>query len=428
MASSRKNKPRTPTHIGFVSTRLAGTDGVSLETLKWSSLLANMNCECFCFAGETDWPADRSYIVPEAHFAAPEIQALNIDLFGDGIRTHETSVSVQRLKNHLKNHLYKFIQRFDIHILIAENALAIPMNIPLGLAITEVIAETGIPTIAHHHDFSWERSRFAVGAAADYLRAAFPPTFSCIHHVVINSFASHQLALRTGVASITLVPNVMDFENPPQKDDYANEVRKVLGIADDEYFLLQPTRIVPRKRIEQAIDLTRRLGLKAALVITHSAGDEGMDYKRFLEDYAQALKVRVIFADKYFDYQRRLDEHGNKIYSLSDAYQAADMVTYPSTVEGFGNAFLETIYYQRPIVMSTYEIFKIDIEPKGFQVISFDEFVTDKTVENVRQLLQNPDQVKKITKENYELGRKYYSYHQLMEQLKPLIHSLVGHS
>src|SRR5215212_11847631 len=94
MANTGKNKTRgtdTPTHIGFISTRLAGTDGVSLETLKWSSLLTTMNCECFSFAGESDWPADRSYIVPEAHFAAPEIQAVNIDLFGDGIRTRETS-------------------------------------------------------------------------------------------------------------------------------------------------------------------------------------------------------------------------------------------------------------------------------------------------------------------------------------------------
>ncbi len=318
MAIIRKNKPKangTITHIGFVSARLAGTDGVSLEALKWANTLATMDCECFCFAGESDWAADRSTIVPEAHFNAPEIQSINNDLFGDNIRTPDTSKAVQRLKDHLKDHLYKFIKQFEITILIAENALAIPMNIPLGLALAEIIAETGIPTIGHHHDFGWERSRYAVSAAADYLRAAFPPTFPSIHHVVINSFASHQLALRTGVASITLIPNVMDFQNPPQVDDYPADVRKVLGIKDDEYLLLQPTRIVPRKRIEQAIDLTRRLGVKAVLVITHSAGDEGMGYKRFLVDYARAMQVRLIFADAHFGYQRGLDKNGETKYS-----------------------------------------------------------------------------------------------------------------
>ena len=35
----------------------------------------------------------------------------------------------------------------------------------------------------------------------------------------------------------------------------------------------------------------------------------------------------------------------------------ADLVTYPSTFEGFGNAFLEAIYYCRPIVVNTYSIY-----------------------------------------------------------------------
>lgn len=412
--------------IGFVSTRLAGTDGVSLETGKWVALLTAMGNSCFGFSGMSDWQDDRSYIVPEAHFSHPQIMRVSADLFGDGLRSSETSRAVQQLKEHLKQHLYAFIQKFDLNILVPENALAIPMNIPLGLALTEVIAETGIATIAHHHDFSWERSRFAVGAAQDYLRAAFPPTFSSIHHVVINSFASHQLALRTGVASITLIPNVMDFENPPPIEDYGADLRTTLGIAGDEYFLLQPTRVVPRKRIELAIDLVRRLGLKAVLVITHSAGDEGMEYRRYLEDYAAALGVRVLFADAHFDYHRRQTDDGRKIYALSDAYQQADMITYPSTVEGFGNAFIETVYYQRPIVMSTYEIFKTDIQPKGFQVISFDEFVDDRTINRVREVLENPRAVKDITAHNYELGKRYYSYRTLAEQLKSLLHTVVG--
>ena len=44
-----------------------------------------------------------------------------------------------------------------IDLIVPENALSIPMHVPLGMAITELIAETGIPTIAHHHDFYWER-------------------------------------------------------------------------------------------------------------------------------------------------------------------------------------------------------------------------------------------------------------------------------
>ncbi|MDR2048814.1 MAG: glycosyltransferase family 1 protein, partial [Treponema sp.] len=37
--------------IGFVSTRFKGTDGVSLETVKWRQVLEKMGCQCFFFSG-----------------------------------------------------------------------------------------------------------------------------------------------------------------------------------------------------------------------------------------------------------------------------------------------------------------------------------------------------------------------------------------
>src|SRR5689334_7545318 len=151
--------------IGFVSTRLAGTDGVSLEVVKWVEVLNSLGHQCFFFAGELGWPADRSLLVPEAHFTHPEVVAINEDLFDDYVRSIETSRRVEVLKNHIKEQLYTFIRRFDINLLITQNALSIPMNVPLGLALAEVIAETYTPTICHHHDFSWERVRFALSAA-----------------------------------------------------------------------------------------------------------------------------------------------------------------------------------------------------------------------------------------------------------------------
>ena len=59
--------------IGFIATRLSGTDGVSLETNKWVDILQGLRHECFCFCGESDWPAERVHMVPEAHMKHPEI-------------------------------------------------------------------------------------------------------------------------------------------------------------------------------------------------------------------------------------------------------------------------------------------------------------------------------------------------------------------
>jgi glycosyltransferase involved in cell wall biosynthesis len=401
--------------IGFVSTRLAGTDGVSLETRKWSDVLTGLGHDCFCLAGESDWPADRRHVVPEAHFQHPEVRELNTSLFGTNIRSPETSQGIQRFKEHLKTHLRRFVRSFDLDLLIVENALAIPVHVPLGLALTEFIAETGIPTIGHHHDFAWERARFWPNAAADYLRSSFPPILPSVRHVVINSIAAEQLALRTGANSV-LIPNVMDFESPPPEgDDYSADLRPTLEIEPDEALLLQPTRIVPRKGIEHTIQLARRLGQPCTVVISHGSGDEGTAYEAYLRDYADLMGIRLLFAADVFGHRRTRTPSGHKIYALADAYQQADLVCYPSTIEGFGNAFLEAVYYRRPILVQRYDVFRADIQPKGFRVIAFDGFITEVNVDRTRALLRDPGSVGRMTGHNYELGRRYYSY-QVLER------------
>ena len=408
-------------HIGFVSTRLKGTDGVSLEVRKWAEVLAGLQHECFFFAGECDWPDDRSYVVPEAHFAHPDILHLSADLFDDYIRTPETSQRIDVLKTYLKLHLHRFIEQYNLQLLIVENALAIPVHVPLGLALTEVIAETSIDTIAHHHDFAWERSRFSVSAAEDYLHAAFPATLKAIRHVVINSYAQSQLAYRKGLSS-TVVPNVMKFEEPPAPPDgYADDLRATLGMQPGEFFILQPTRIVPRKRIELAIGLSVRLGLPYALVISHEAGDEGTAYIAYLQEIIAGLKARVIFGAAHFGDERGQSADGRKLYALADAYQAADLVTYPSSVEGFGNAFLEAIYFHKPLVVSTYDIYRLDIKPKGFQVVEFDEYVSKQAVEQARELLLNPDRNAAMVEHNYTVARRHFSYANLERLLVAMI-------
>ena len=398
-------------HWGIISTRLAGTDGVSLEAAKWASIFEEQGFTCFYFAGELDHPADRSYLASEAHFNHPDIQEINRKCFGVTRRDRSVSKKIHQLTQILKDHLYTYIDKFNINFLLVENALTIPMNIPLGIALTQVIAETNIPTIAHHHDFYWERDRFMVNAVSDYLNMAFPPNLpSIMRHIVINSYADEQLSFRTGI-SARIAPNVMDFENPPpHPDDYTLDVRQTLGIEDNELLILQPTRVVNRKGIEHAIELVHRLKMKAKLVISHDAGDEGYAYQKRLEEYAELMKVKLVFASDVVGEKRGLTEDGRKIYTLDDVYPYADLVTYPSTFEGFGNAFLEAIYFQKPIVVNTYSIYTKDIKPKGFSVIELDGYVTESAVEKTRQILTDPELQRDMVDLNYELGKKYFSY------------------
>ena len=405
-------------NVAFISTRIAGTDGVSLEIEKWADIFEHEGFTCYYFAGELDRPVERCHLVPEAHFTHPDIKDIYQESFDNFGRERAVSKKIYQLAIILKDHLYEFVEKFNIQLIIPENALTIPLNIPLGIALTEFIAETNIQTIAHHHDFYWERDRFMVNAVQDYLNMAFPPVLPSIHHVVINSVADAQLSLRTGV-SARITPNVMDFDNPPPPpDEYTLDVRRALGIEDDELFVLQPTRVVQRKGIEHAIEMVHRMRRKAKLIISHASGDEGHDYEQRLVEYSKLMKVDTVFVSDIINEQRGLTADGRKIYTLEDIYPYADLVTYPSTFEGFGNAFLEAIYFRKPIVVNAYSIYTKDIKPKGFSVIEIDGYVTSQAVEKAKQILDNPDLCQAMVDHNYELGKKFFSYAVLHQGLR----------
>lgn len=413
--------------FGFISTRFAGTDGVSLETAKWVDVLKTKGCDVYYMAGMLDTDPEISHLAPKAFFKHEDIIEVQDALFVDKRRTREISQRVDELKNQLKAEIEEFYHRFKFEILVVQNILALPVNIPLSLALAEFMIESEIPTIAHHHDFYWERQRYYSFAALDYLRWAFPPLYPSIQHVVINSLAGQELGRRTG-ASWTLVPNVLDFKSlPTEVDEYTRDLKRDIGLDEDSVLILQPTRIVPRKGIEAAIELVKRLNLpKSSLIISHEAGDEGYAYQQRIEEYARFLEVDLrIIADRVGD-ERGKDSEGRKIYSLWDIYPHADLVTYPSIYEGFGNAFVEAIYFKKPIVVNEYSIFEADIEPAGYDVIAFSEFLTEDTVNQVRQVLDDPDRLAQMVETNYMLGWRYLSYEALEEKLEQLLVNYYG--
>jgi mannosylglucosylglycerate synthase len=443
----RSGRDRRPTRIGFISTRFAGTDGVSLETTKWATVLERLGHVCFYFAGECDRPADRSHVVPEAFYRHPAIEAINELAFRAGspgaasglaqaidspaplrpnVRPAELTDRIHALRGQLKAELRTFVERFDLELLVVENASSIPLNLPLGLAISELIAESGIPTIAHHHDLHWERQRFLVNCVPDILAAAFPPTHPSIHHVVINSVQAREIASRHGITA-RVIPNVMEFERTPGEPAVAPaEVRASLGIEPDELLLLQPTRVIPRKGIEHAIEFTRRIGRPARLVVSHASGDEGPGYEQRLREYAELLGVDVRFEAEIIGDRHGTTSDGRTIYTLADVYPAADFVTYPSAFEGFGNAFLEAIYYGRPVLVNNYSTYEVDIQPRGFRVVWLDGFISDQALAQARRLLDDPVLAAAWAARNYALAARHFSFTVLRRHLEDLLLDCFG--
>ncbi|MEM1226082.1 MAG: glycosyltransferase family 4 protein [Planctomycetota bacterium] len=413
--------------VGFVGTRFAGTDGVSLESAKWAKVMWDHRHVSHWYSGLSDRDRETSMVVPHAYFGHPDIEWINRRAFGTRTRTPDVTQRIYTLADYLKGTLYEFTRRFDLDLLIVQNALCIPMNIPLGVALTNFIAETGFPTIAHHHDFYWERDRFSVSAVTDMLWMAFPPALPQIQNVTINSFAQEDLSHRRGVSSV-LVPNVLDFETkPPEADEYARHFRQDIGIEPDDILFLQPTRVVPRKGIEHAISLVAALkNDKCKLVISHASGDEGNEYLQALKDLAEVSGVDLRLVDQRVGDKRAIDGEGRRIFTLADAYSQADFITYPSIYEGFGNALLEAFYFRKPVLVNRYSIYVADIEPKGAKVISMDGYMTSDVVNRVQKVITDKAYRDEMVDFNYEIGRAFFSYGVLRRKLRALVTNFTG--
>jgi mannosylglucosylglycerate synthase len=402
-------------NLGMISTRFNGLDGVSLESAKLAEVLEAAGHQVVWFAGELGERFQPGMVHDRAHFATEANRQLEAACFGTSTRSPEITLALRTATEELKVALRAFLERYRIDVVIAQNVLCLPMQLPLGMALTEVLAETGMPVIAHHHDFSWERERFAIHAVPDILGAAFPPMLRRMRHVVIQSSAAEELRRRRGVDA-TLLPNVMDFERGPAHQGDGARFRAHAGLAAGDVVLLQPTRVIPRKGIEITIDLAGALAdERVKVVITHPEGDEGHEYGRALNAQASALGVDL----RYVPVHPSSGLPGD--LALADAYAAADLVCFPSRYEGFGNALIEALFHRRPVFVNHYSAYVSDIAPSGVRCIEVDGGLDPLAVDEVQRLLADPGSWRETVERNYEIGREHFSYATVRERFLPLI-------
>ncbi|QEN08438.1 glycosyltransferase [Oceanispirochaeta crateris] len=376
-------------NICFISGKLGDVDGVSRETEKWISVLAGMGHGLYTVSGFyasefTEVPYKQQLTIKDLSFSSPRqeyYENLVFPYLGEN-STHLSEENLQLLQDELLEEgrkiagvLYQFIQKNSIDMIIAENTNALPMTLLGAVAVNELVQTYKVAALFHHHDFWWERSRFCESHIEQLLNRIMPPRNISVEHVVTSSYAEHVLSSVKRVKP-HIVPNCADFDHPPIKDNYNRQFREDFGFAEDDLLFVQPTRIVPRKRIEDSIRLMAQFSRKYSflahkihfIITLHHSNEPDSPYLQNLISLAGSLDVHFhIITDRV--YSCRTEKNGQRCYTNADVLINADLVTYLPAWEGFGNALLETIAARVPLVTTTYLIYKTDIRGSGIQPV-----------------------------------------------------------
>jgi len=445
------------TTIGLCHYQVGGTDGVSLEMDKWKQVLEGMGHEVYLCGG--DLGKAEGFLIEELYHHRENIERIHRNAF-DRLTDYESEAALEReifeVADRIEQGLCSFIDEFSLDLLIPNNVWSIGVNLPAAIAFARVVRKRGIPAVAHHHDFYWETFRGMTPTCEVVRRIAreyLPPKDPLITHVVINSLVQAELRQRSGVES-TIVPNAFDFAGEPWCiDEYNRDFREAIGVNENDIVVLQATRIVERKGIELAIDFVEELNEPSNIAKLQEGGL--YDGRRFTKEDRVVLVLAGYSEDRTENYlsrlkwkidragiearfiaervrSRREEGDGERLYSLWDCYALADLVTYPSLFEGWGNQFLEAIRAKLSVVIFEYPVYRADIREKGFDVISLgsqvegtDEsglvFISEEKIrratEKAVEVLTDSSARQAMVDRNFDLGREYYSLESLAQRL-----------
>lgn len=432
--------------IALVHYRAGLMDGVSLEMEKWKKVLERMGNDVDIIAGNRSIKVDK--VIESIDFNDENYKIIRWNAFGGlkDLTKSELLELIQIEKDRILRDLEDTLPEYDL--IIPNNILSLGVHLPAVLAFTEYVEnEKEKFFIGHHHDFWWEREYLreaSIPEISEILERYCPPEFDNMKHVVINSIAQEELKKRKGLDSF-VVPNVMDFSlyHRYNLEELNSEIRKEFNVGRGTIVVLQATRIIPRKAIELSVDLVREMKKlsgdfvgkrlyngeifdgRIILAFSGMCENETVEYKeRILK---KAMDESVDILDMY-----TAVEDGK--WDFMELYGIADLVTYPSILEGWGNQLLEVILFKKPVVLFEYEVFKRDIKKYGLKYVSLgDEYemvdgfvrikddLIERAVHEVMEILFDPKKYEEYVEKNFEIGRREFSLEKLEELLKSIL-------
>jgi glycosyltransferase involved in cell wall biosynthesis len=308
-------------------------------------------------------------IIPELDSKHPEVSAVR-----DALDRGQVPAVFDPLRTRIQRQLGEAMMELDA--VIAHNALSLHFNLPLTAALWAIAEQQRPRVVAWVHDLSWlnplYRPLMHEGGPWDLLRRPNPR----ITPIFVSEQRRQEWTTLTGATTDPrqVIPNGLDPAALLKIGARARELVTRFGLDEVDILLLAPVRITKRKNLEWAIEAAaavRASGRTVQLLITGPPGPHNpraLEYVNELRQLTGRLglgeSVRFLF---------ELASRGAEPYAvdgatLSDLYMLSDVVTLPSSSEGFGLPLAEAALFRVPVVATDLPAFR-EIAPEGATLV-----------------------------------------------------------
>jgi glycosyltransferase involved in cell wall biosynthesis len=350
------------------------------------------------------------------------------------LRNQDETPDFNLLKKEIKTELLRALT--GVKRCIVHNVPSMPFNFAATAAVNEIMDESDIKMIYWLHD-----SILLRGEWKDRI-GKFP--VSLLHHKnprTVFVAPTRSRAKQLGelpepykIDNVLVIPNGVSIEEYIKIDQTTKELMKRLGLRFENYIIVTPVRVTPRKNIELALQVVDELKhlLGAAqdirLLITgppdHMATKMGIAYLEYLQEIIEkrGLGEDVIFCHELINQRREFENGHIKKWSVADVYNIADLVFIPSKEEGFGLPVIEAGASRKPIFCSRIppfqELLRDDIEgsmfdlnedPKSIAFRIYRSYLGDKVESNFHNVIKRFDWEKVILGKLVSLLSSYSS-------------------
>jgi len=332
--------------------------GVEITIYHHARLLAEQGHDVTVVAGRGApfHPRVTFQLVPEVDSRHPDVLEV-----GQSLAKGDVPLAFTTLRQRLVAQLRPVLDGADVAIV--HNAITLHKNLPLTAALYD-LAETRVTRfIAWCHDFAWQDTLYTAdlhpGYPWDLLRTPWPG----VRYVVVSAHRRCQLAALLGLDEdqIEVVTPGVDVQEFLKLEPSTRRLVDTLDLLTADPLMLLPARITRRKNIQFAVRVTaalRQHKARATLVVTGPPGPHNPTNIAYLNRLMALRQELDLLGHVHFLYEH--GRNGQPLHvtdaMMSDLYQLADLLLFPSRREGFGIPVLEAGLVRLPI-------FAADIPP-----------------------------------------------------------------